>query len=218
MTVFELGSYPQGPAGDPAVLRWVVLNRCGDDTVLAVTEQIVDCRRWHDAAAPSAVTTWQDCTLRGWLNGPFLETAFTGAERDLLRLADCTDNGPGTPDTTDRVFLLSVAEVRRLTQTTVGGPLVDRRTVGTAYAQVAKPDGSRLYVYDKTVEKDYLQVDGARRGCSWWWTRSQPQARDGAGPTAAFVGARGDVKSYGKVGQSRCGVRPAIRCAVQLQH
>jgi hypothetical protein len=73
-----------------------------------------------------------------------------------------------------------------------------------------KSDGCHLYVYDKTVEKDYLVVDGKRHGCSWWWTRSQPQAENGLAWCAAFVGARGDVKSYGRVDIARYGARPAI--------
>jgi hypothetical protein len=45
---------------------------------------------------------------------------------------------------------------------------VDRRAVATPFAMQEKSVGCRLYVYDKTVEKDYLVVGDDRRGCSWW--------------------------------------------------
>ena len=68
-----------------------------------------------------------------------------------------------------------------------------------------------LYVYDKGVEKDYVVENGEKRGCSWWWTRTQLQIQDGRSSRAAFIGPRGDVKSYGRVDLARYGVRPAIR-------
>lgn len=136
--------------------------------------------------------------------------AFTLAERERILVTNCANNGPGTPDTSDRVFLLSVDDVRPLTHAGRGDG-VDRRTVATAHAAVPHGDGRKLYVYDKAVEADYLEIDGSRQGCSWWWTRSQPKAENGCAATAAFVGPRGDVKSYGKVNLARYGVRPAIR-------
>ena len=189
----------------PAPIEWQVLERRAD-RVLVVSRHILDCRRYHDL--PTA-TTWRDSTLRRWLNTTFLDAAFTAAEQRRIRRTRCTDNGHGTPDTVDRVFLLSVAQVRALTHPGEGEGL-DRRAVATSHATARTPDGCHLYVYDKGVAKDYVDVDGERRGCSWWWLRTQPQAKGGTCARAAFVGARGDVKSYGAVDQRRCGVRPAL--------
>ena len=204
--VVVLGRHPQQAGGtDPTPIAWRVLRRTGDELLL-VSARILACRRYHDELAG---TTWRDSSLRSWLNGTFLSAAFTGAERGLLRAHRCDDNGPGTPDTVDRVFLLGVREVRTLTHPGRGRG-VDRRAVATPFAVQPTPDGCRLYVYDKAVEADHLVVGGERRGCSWWWLRTQPQAQDGVSPRAAFVGARGDVKSYGRVDRPRIGVRPAV--------
>lgn len=173
---------------------------------LLLSDRILDCRRYH----PELVdTTWRDSELRAWLNSGFLKAAFSDQEVARLRLTACSDNGDGTPDTDDTVFLLSVNQVRALTGP-AGGALPSRPAISTGFARDPKPDGCRLYVYDKGVEKDYLVEGGERRGCSWWWTRTQLKATGGPTNTAAFVGPRGDVKSYGRVNLARYGVRPAV--------
>jgi hypothetical protein len=86
-----------------------------------------------------------------------------------------------------------------------------RRTIATDYAKAKKADGCYVYVYDKGVEQDYIVENGERRGCSWWWTRTQLQIEEGSSSRATFIGARSNIKSYGKVDIARYGVRPAIR-------
>ena len=205
--LIAFGSFPQSSASGVAEpIEWRVLDRAEDD-VLLLSERILECRRYH---AELVETTWRDCDLRAWLNGEFFGAAFGDGERELVLQTTCGDNGDGTPDTVDRVFLLSVPQVRALTAVNPDGR-PRRAAVGTAFARLPKADGCRLYVYDKGVERDYLTANGVRQGCSWWWTRTQPQAQDGRSARAAFVGARGDVKSYGRVNLAWYGVRPAIR-------
>lgn len=202
----ELGAYPQSSGGRQAPIRWRVLDR-SDAGVLLLSDRIIDCRRYHD---DFVATTWRDCDLRAWLNSEFCTAAFGDRDRALLEPSACTDNGNGAPDTVDSVFLLSVEEVRTLTSPS-GDGLPRRSAISTEYARAPKADGCHLYVYDKGVEEDYVVEDGARYGCSWWWTRTQLQTQDGRSPRAAFVGPRGDVKSYGRVDLARYGVRPAVR-------
>jgi hypothetical protein len=83
-------------------------------------------------------------------------------------------------------------------------------------APTAKADGCRLYVYDKGLQRDYVVENGERHGCSWWWTRTQLQIRGGRSSRAAFIGARGDVKSYGRVNLRYYGVRPAVRLCMPV--
>ena len=61
----------------------------------------------------------ETCTLRGWLNGEFLNAAFTPEEQDRLRTATVAADAnpeyktnPGK-DTQDKVFLLSIDEANR---------------------------------------------------------------------------------------------------------
>ena len=208
--LIAFGSFPQSSVSDVAEpIEWCVLN-CAEDAVLLLSLRILECRRYHSEPIE---TTWRDCDLRAWLNGEFFGAAFGDAEHELVLSTACGDNGPGTPDTVDRVFLLSVHEVRSLTALTPEAR-PRRAAIGTVFAQLPKVDGCCLYVYDKGVERDYITANGAKQGCSWWWTRTQLQVEDGRSARAAFIGARGDVKSYGRVNFARYGVRPAIRLSL----
>ncbi|MFN2208278.1 MAG: DUF6273 domain-containing protein [Candidatus Promineifilaceae bacterium] len=203
------GVYPQTADGeDRTPIRWLVLQNL-DGELFVLSEKIVDCRRYHGKHVD---ITWRECDLRRWLNETFYNAAFNTAEQELIRTTRCTDNGEGSPDTEDRVFLLSVTEIKAFTDAQGGSDtVVRRRTIGTEFARAPKPDGCRLYVYDKGVEKDYIIEDGEKFGCSWWWTRTQLQIQDGRSSRAAFIGARSNIKSYGRVDLAYYGVRPAAK-------
>lgn len=83
-----------------------------------------------------------------------------------------------------------------------------RRTIGTEFAKVKKADSCRLYVYDKSIEKDYIVEHGEKKGCSWWWMRTQLQH---SSSRATFIGPRSNIKSYGQVNMPFYGVRPALK-------
>ena len=65
----------------------------------------------------SSDTSWSSCSLRMWLNGTFLNNAFSNEEQNMiLSLMVNSDKNPkyGTSsgkDTLDKVFLLSVTEL-----------------------------------------------------------------------------------------------------------
>ncbi|HET9495865.1 MAG TPA: DUF6273 domain-containing protein [Chloroflexia bacterium] len=202
--IITFGTYPQTADGtDTTPVRWRVLQNSGGELFI-LSEFILDCKRYHREYVD---TTWRDCDLRKWLNEEFYNAAFTAAAQELVKATLCTDNGEGSPDTEDRVFLLSTAEARTLTN--IAGKDVfdrERRAVGTEFARVRKADGCRLYVYDMSVSADYLTVNGKKHGCSWWWLRTQP----GSPSRAAFVGARGSIRGYARVNRTGYGVRPAL--------
>ncbi len=205
--LITFGAYPQTAEGaDRTPIKWRVLENSGSDLLL-LSEYILDCKRYHGALAD---ITWRDCDLRRWLNGAFYQTAFTAAEQEIVKTTRCTDNGEGSPDTEDKVFLLSVAEVERVTER-LGKEW--RRARGTAFAQVKKADGCDLYVMDKNVPADYLTEGGKTYGCSWWWLRTQGSLKDkGSDPTrAVFIGTRASIRHYARVDQARDGVRPAVK-------
>jgi hypothetical protein len=211
--VIEFGTYPQTADGnDSSPIQWRVLET-SPDVVFVLSEFIIDCKRYHNKFEE---TTWRDSDIRKWLNTELYRAAFNTAEMDAIKLTRCSDNGEGSPDTEDRIFLLSVAEVRALTAVKDDGGAVIRRTVGTNFAKAPKPDGCRLYVYDKGVQADYRAVNGLKLGCSWWWTRTQLQIANGRSSRAAFIGARSNVKSYGRVDIRHYGVRPAMKLDLQV--
>ncbi len=204
--IITFGSYPQTADGtDRTPITWRVLQNSGRELFL-LSEYILDCKRYH---GEFAAITWRDCDLRTWLNETFYNAAFNATEQGFVKTTRCSDNGAGSPDTEDRVFLLSAAEVNNVTDT-LGKAF--RRARGTEFAKVKKADGCHLYVMDKNVDADYLWEGGKKYGCSWWWLRNQGRLKDkGNDPSRAmFIGTRASIRHYARVDQARDGVRPAV--------
>jgi hypothetical protein len=187
-----------------------VLHNSGSE-LFVLSATILDCKRYHGEFVD---ITWRDCDLRQWLNDAFYHAAFSAAEKGIVKAARCTDNGEGSPDTEDKVFLLSVAEVKELTDL-LGKDF--RRARGTEFAKIKKADGCHLYVMDKNVDTDYISEGGERYGCSWWWLRNQGGLKDkGNDPSrAVFIGTRASIRHYARVDLGRYGVRPALKLDLQ---
>lgn len=91
---------------------WRVL----DDSGFLFSEDLLETKAYHDTFSG---ITWENCTLRSYLNGQtFLNSNFTGTEQDAIKDTSVTnDSNPdystaGGNNTTDKLFLLSLAEVR----------------------------------------------------------------------------------------------------------
>ncbi len=145
-TTMEFGSYEQDNIyqNGHEPIEWVVVD-ARDGAYLLLSRYILDAGPLH---TDPAVVPWRDCTLRDWLNGPFLETAFTVEERARIQVLPQTDT-----ETADRIFLLSDEEVETYLLT-----LDERYGRGTAYA---KAQG--LIVCNGDPKNPQF---------SWWWTRS----------------------------------------------
>jgi hypothetical protein len=205
--IITFGRYPQTVGGtDSTPIQWLVLENSGDE-LFVLSRYILDCRRYH---CEFTDTCWQECDLRQWLNDAFYHSAFTDAEKKIVTMTHNTDHGEGSPDTVDRVFLLSAAEVHGLIGR-LGKDFVRAR--GTEFAKVKKPDGWRLYVMDKNIPADYIFEGDRKYGCSWWWLRDQGRLKDkGNNPSrAVFIGQRASIRHYARVDQTGDGVRPAVR-------
>ena len=210
--IITFGTYPQTADGtDVTPIKWRVLQNSGSELFI-LSEYILDCKRYHGKSADitwwdCVDITWRDCDLRKWLNDEFYNTAFTATEKEFIKTAHCTGNGEVSPDTEDKVFLLSVNEIKDISDKN-GKDL--RRAVGTDFAKTKKSDGCNLGVYDKTNKDSYIIINGEEAGCSWWWLRTQ-----GNKPTRAFfVGTGCSIRSYGNNSIARYGVRPALKLNV----
>ena len=103
------GQYQDNP------IEWIVLDSQGDQ-ILLLSKRAVETLPYHSTDEPA---TWENCSLRSWLNGEFLETAFTPEEKSSV-LTTVLDNSGVNPEyrytdgsaaTEDKVFLLSHDEV-----------------------------------------------------------------------------------------------------------
>lgn len=185
--VVPFGRYEQdGDAADgEEPVEWLVLSAEGGRALLLSRYGLdaIPFQQRFDAAAD-----WEPSSLREWLNGRFLERAFTEAERRLI-MTTAVDNGAGQHyryyasvsggETRDRLFLLSYMEVE------VWLDEGQRRCAPTAYA------------VDRGAS--------ATGGFGWWWLRSPGEDLY----HAAGVSPGGVRGSFPAGGGTLC-VRPAL--------
>ena len=119
---FYFGRFPQsGSSAESDPIRWIVLAVRGDEAML-LTEQPLVGMPYNDEDHYQYDVTWENCTLRGWLNGEFLQSAFSSEEAQSIldtpvKTADYSRKGftvPAGNPTVDKVFLLSVEETDTL--------------------------------------------------------------------------------------------------------
>ncbi len=217
---FTLGRYEQDnkPGNGPEPIQWMVLARDGD-RVLVISRYILDCVRYDEEYRR---VTWETCTLRAWLNGEFLDSAFDADEQLLIPTTHVTADpnpdfavDPGE-DTEDKLFLLSIPEaeayfhpdpyVRPLPNTG------DFKLVEKVLAKY-EANPSTLYCRPTTyaAARGNISQGGAGHGAANWWLRA-PGMRASSAAYADFYGL---FYTWGKVVNcdgATClpGIRPAM--------
>lgn len=168
-------------------IEWIVLYNNGNEALL-LSKYALDCEAYHDE---SKSVTWEESSLRKWLNNEFYENAFDIRERKIIKPLDNKDN----------VFLLSEFDVVNPDygfSDDYKETDIKRRCTGTAYA-IAR--GLFIVPFPKATTKT---IDG--ENTCWWWL-SSPGMKPGL---ASRVGYDGYVFSYGEEIIECLGVRPAI--------
>ncbi len=181
------GSYEQNPGKGKEPIEWIVLANEGK-RALVISKYILDCQQYH----PEKVDiTWENCTLRKWLNSTFLNAAFNATERERILASRIKNpknaifNTNSGNDTTDQIFCLSIDEANQYFASDVA------RAAKATPAIKAK---GKIFVSNSN-------------GSSLWWLRSP-----GSNACfAALVSYDGGVISFGDfVNEERTGVRPAF--------
>ncbi len=152
------GRYPQDANGGVRPLEWMVLKR-EDKRCLLLSRDIVEWMPYHNRAP----VTWETSPLRRWLNGEFLDFAFTEAEKALIQPVSVSEEreAPSNDAGSDRIFLLSETEAKILFSFPEA-----RRCVSTAYVRTQKP---LTNYYSKTDD-----------GSTFWWLRTSRRFRRAA--------------------------------------
>ena len=186
--IVRFGSYEQDndTANGKEEIEWIVLD-VQDGKALLISRYALDCQRYNTSRTD---ITWEECTLRTWLNDEFLNAAFSDREQERILTAKVTadenprySTDPGN-DTMDQIFLFSIREANEYFSSDS-----DRQCKPTAYA-----DAKGCY------------VDGSD-GTTWWWLRTP--GRDAN--VAAFVYANGAIYRLGDyVADGFPAVRPAF--------
>ena len=113
----EFGAYEQdnNTSNGEEPIEWRVLEVEGNRALL-ISEKALDCVEYNEMWAD---ITWEDCTLREWLNNEFINEAFSSSEKSQIPTVkvEAEDNPEyGTEagnDTEDKVFLLSIDEAEK---------------------------------------------------------------------------------------------------------
>ena len=166
-------------------IEWIVLAKDGDK-VLVISKYALDNQQYNSSFSS---VTWETCSLRKWMNGSFLNSAFDSGEQKLIQKSTVTadqnpsySTSPGN-NTTDKVFLLSITEVNKYLSS---------------------------YPARKCAPTDYAKAQGAHEnsdtGNCWWCLRTSGGSRY----YVAEVSHIGSVDDNGNSVDSRRAVRPAL--------
>ena len=177
------GSYEQDNdlSNGKEPIEWLVLAK-EDNKAYIVSRYGLDCQLYD----PSGNDTWETSSIRQWLNGPFIDTAFSKEEQYRI----CTSfvaadkslpyTKSGDNDTIDKVFLLSIEEFERYFDS-----------------------------IDAIRGTDYCFAQGAFRshfGFCWWWLRSPSNKAK----CATGVGTYGTITLDRETNREDGAVRPAL--------
>lgn len=193
------GSYEQD--GDSSNgkedIEWLVLAK-ENGKLLVISKYALDSQPYNPDSQPynllrtypTTYTTWGECSLRAWMNGAFLNNAFSADEQSKIVTASSSadknpiySTHPGFA-TTDKVFLLSITEAEKYFSS----------------------DSARQCKSTKYAIANGAYVDDDNGNC-WWWLRSPGAYQN----DAAYVDHDGSVVCYGNyVDNDYVCVRPAL--------
>ena len=134
-------------------IEWIVL-AAEDENVLLLSKYGLDAKPYHDRTVE---ITWEECTLRTWLNSDFLKSAFSPDEQSAILLTNVDNSSEqgyeewttnGGNNTEDLIFLFSYQE---------------------AFGIFFEDDFSRICEPTAYAVK---QGALAKDGNGWWWLRS----------------------------------------------
>ena len=172
--------------GSREPIEWIVLD-VQDNRAFLISRYGLDCMSF---CASKETATWENSSIRSWLNGPFLTSAFTREEQSGILVTE-VDNSraqgyihyerDGGNNTQDRLFLLSYAE---------------------AWSYFYQ--GSDRSCRPTEVAKKRGAFESPLSGNCPWWLRS-PGYMDGYVCAVDVDGNRGGNLKYGSMA-----VRPAM--------
>ncbi|MDO4556447.1 MAG: DUF6273 domain-containing protein [Lachnospiraceae bacterium] len=147
-------------------IKWRVLN-VDNGKALLLSHIALDDQRYHSV---NGDITWEDSSIRSWLNSTFLNAAFPSSYQNAILTTE-VKNSPniaygisGGNDTKDKVFLLSDAEVYSTEQA---------ESYGFSASRDVLDEGRRMLSseYAKIMGLPTPTDDIYKKFCTWW-TRS----------------------------------------------
>lgn len=143
-------------------IKWKVLKNNGS-TLFVLADKGLDCKDYHD---PGGDVTWENSTIRSWLNDDFYQTAFDSNERNAIVQQPIVNEDnleygtEGGNDTQENVYLLSIREAGNQEY-----GFCENYNTYSASRRVKASD----YAHTRGANVD-LRTDYA--GNCYWWLRS----------------------------------------------
>lgn len=199
--IVEFGTYEQDniTSNGTEPISWIVLDIDGNEALLLAND-LIDCCAYN---SQEKNMTWENCTLRAWLNSTFLEHAFSPEEQSCIiahtiinesieqkyikedgSIRKTAEPLPGC-SVDDKVFLLSVDELHQY--------------FSTNESRIANPTPCVI-----------LKADDAFK----WWTRTPGSIAD----NPKFVDEKGSTDIGGGLCTLSMGIRPAIWVTLGAGH
>ena len=206
--IIVFGSYEQdnNTKNGKEPIEWIVLSNDGKE-LFVVSKYVLDCQPYYTEFID---ITWEECTLRKWLNDDFYNAAFSTLDKKLIKTTKVKNNDhpdcgtKGGNDTNDNVFLLSLEDVVNTAYGFNSGYYesdIARRCAATAYA---KAQGVETYDEEAEEGEGYATAD-LEPTCSWGLRSPGLSAN-----RACSVDFDGYVNSNGFSVKGYRNVRPAL--------
>src|SRR5574344_1314014 len=123
----KFGNYWQSNDKNKEAIEWKVLAK-ENGKALLISKYALDCKPYNQN---NCNITWEECTLRKWINSDFINNAFSEEEQQIIALTKNDTNGSRT--TEDKVFLLSIEEAQKYFKNAE-----ERKCMPTPYAKQHK--------------------------------------------------------------------------------
>ena len=189
---FFFGRYEQdnNKSNGDEEIEWIILDK-SEDKILVVSKYALDCQVYNTS---NTSITWENCSLRKWLNETFLSQSFSSEEQaQIIQTTVSADQtGYGTDsgnNTSDKLFLLSAKEIALYRGTAVSS----WKCFVTEYAQAQAVAASRSYV-------------GKIEDTHSWWLRTAGKYQN----FAMIVGSDGYDMPGANADNEMIFVRPAM--------
>lgn len=174
--------------------KWRILD-IKEDRALIITEEIIELRWYNDEFVD---ITWENCSLRKYLNHDFLETFNTTERTEIITVKNNNHDNPwfktkGGNETIDNIFLLSLEEVCKY--------------FGDSRENLSHKDKQKWLINDENNQRRQAEFGKENH---WWRLRSPGYYSR----TSASVNSKGNVyvRGNGVYGRPKDGggIRPVL--------
>ena len=178
-SIFHFGSYKQDEHEEKRDIEWLVLD------VQATVSLIISryCLFAKEYSAKCGDISWENSTLRSWLNEKFIKEAFSNDEKnEIIPIGTTESIRNESNNTQDKIFLLTKAEAQKY----------------------FKDNGQLVAEPTEYAESQECYVDEEYHTCYWWLKEEKPSQ-----DTIEVIGPDGSLDRV-TANSNGIGVRPAL--------